>query len=193
MLANVSIIFCLLIIRQLNQFARIKLISFLFCQFLELPTGCISPSSPTYYSFETSTNLIDDGQNVVARVEESKFDSTKSSRPVVNKRIYVSPSNRRFPDSSSSDNLNNIINRNQISTNDIGSGLFHSFDLPFQTYHKSRGFRRGYLTSARTVESPAYSVDSGGQASSSLTKELAKVFNVKQGFYSGIYDNLNER
>lgn len=85
------------------------------------------------------------------------------------------------------------MSRNQISSNNIGSGLYQSFDVPFKTYRKSRGFRRGYLTSARTVESPAHSVDSGGQASTGLTKELAKVFNLKQGFYSGIYDNPNER
>lgn len=111
-------------------------------------------------------------------------------------RIYVSPSRRvgsSSSSSSSSESLNKIITKNQILSNEIGSGLFSSYEVPVKSYRNSRGYRRGYLTSARTVESPAISVDSGGQASTSLAKELAKVFNVKQGFYSGTYENMENR
>lgn len=134
--------------------------------------------------------MVDDGQNVVAQLNERNFDSSKSSQPLVNQRIFVSPSGGS---SGSSESLNKIISKNQILSNNIGSGLFRSFEVPVRNYRKSRGFRKSYLTSARTVESPALSVDSGGQASTSLAKELAKVFNVKQGFYSGIYDNMERR
>lgn len=55
------------------------------------------------------------------------------------------------------------------------------------------GFRRGFLTSARTVEPPARSSDSGGlnRASTRLANSIAKVFNVKQGYYSDIYAQLD--
>lgn len=52
--------------------------------------------------------------------------------------------------------------------------------------------RRGFMVSPRTVESPALSVDSGGRTSSSIASEVAKILNVKQGYYSDIYDKMDK-
>lgn len=74
----------------------------------------------------------------------------------------------------------------------MGDEAFEKFIMNRHILHPSKGYRRrGFVSTARTVESPAYSVDSGGQSSTSLASEIAKLLNVKQGFYSDLYNKID--
>lgn len=163
----------------------------------------------SYYSYETQTNTIDDGNKVLTRVEERKSDSTLPDQQSIRQRLILGPSKLRLMH-------NNWINRHQLRTNNIGIGLPRapieasgSFEKVFNKYtapinnnnpfepaasainlNLKRG--RGFLSRARTVESPALSVDSGGQASSGLAHEItAKLLDVKQGHYADIYNKID--
>lgn len=101
--------------------------------------------------------------------------------------------------------MNNMITQNQIKSNRVGTGLTQqlrtSFEQsPFREFARNFGKRffgdinqrgRGFLTRPRTVESPAYSVDSGGHSSSSIAGDIAKLFDIKQGHYADIYDKID--
>lgn len=102
--------------------------------------------------------------------------------------------------------MNNIIGQNQIRSNQVGTGLIHKAQTSFDN-NRFRDFarsftnkffgqdinhrERGFLTRPRTVESPAYSVDSGGHSSGSIAGELAKLLDIKQGYYADIYDKID--
>lgn len=149
----------------------------------------------TYYSYETRTNSIDDGNKLISRLEERKYDS--QSPEIIKNKIFVGPSKLNR------DARNSWINRQQVRTNLIGglpervSGNFNkALDKLSNAFNRRTNaignpFRRGFVSRARTVESPALSVDSGGQASSNLAHEMAKLLDVKQGYYADIYNKMD--
>lgn len=79
-------------------------------------------------------------------------------------------------------NSNNIVPLNQADRFERFTGKFSKF--------------AGFLTRPRTVESPALSVDTGGGgvgSSTIIAGEISKLFNVKQGYYSDIYNRIDGR
>lgn len=154
----------------------------------------------TFYSYQTKTNTVDDGNNVITRIQERKLDHL--SPEIVQQKLIIKPSNRRgFTNSNSIINNNNNIARQQIRTNTIGTGLEREispvekgqYEKLMNRFRENRSKhypRRGFKSRARTVESPALSVDSGGQASSSLASEVAKLLDVKQGYYADVYNKM---
>lgn len=150
----------------------------------------------TFFSYETRTNSIDDGTKHITRVEERNYDSL--SPETVKQKLIVGPSKLRAKQHS------NWINRQQMLTNSIGTSLERptsssssgsAFEKLFQRLSNNRLSsnppRRGFINRARTVESPALSVDSGGQASSSLAQGMAKLLDVKKGNYADFYNRID--
>lgn len=165
--------------------------------------GQQAEASASFYSYETRTNTIDDGDKVLTRLEERKSDSL--SPETIRQKLIVGPSKLRAAH-------NNWINRQQLRTNLIGTGLERAsigssaFEKLFNRYNNNNdnssinNYRsgnqkrqRGFISKARTVESPALSVDSGGQklASISLAHEMAKFLDVERGHYADIYNQID--
>lgn len=135
------------------------------------------------YTYERRVNTIDDGFNKVTNYETTKYDSTRMDKPRVEGNTIFVPSHYK-------ESKNNLILRKQRKTNNIGTGW--DVKMPFRMFDS--GFWKSGprdQISARAVESPAYSVDSGGHASSSIAGEIAKILNVKQGFYADVYNRLD--
>lgn len=140
----------------------------------------------SYYSYEIKENSIDNGFKKITNYETRKYDSYNMRKPRVEAKTFVLPS--RYE----SDN-NKMILRKQRTTNKVGTGF--EMKMPSRNWFESRFDQadRGKLLKRKTrsVESPAYSVDSGGQASSSIAGEIAKILHIKQGYYADVYNRLD--
>lgn len=142
-------------------------------------------------TFEKVSRTVDDGNQIVMSLDEKTFDSSKDAKPKVRHELLVGPS------SASSKYIYN----HQLKTNKVGTGiawspsksLLASNLAGWLTAHRANqhGRQRGFLSRARTVESPAFSVDSGGRASASLGSSIAKILDVKQGHYADIYNQID--
>ena len=144
----------------------------------------------TYYSHKSRSRSIGNGDKFITEIKESNFDSQRPfdpQRPQVIQRYVISPGRpqRGFDD----------IKRKQLATNNIGIGYesqrVNSLNGFLSGFGDRGQFQRGFITKARTVESPALSVDSGGRASVSIANEVAKLLNVKQGYYADVYDKID--
>lgn len=145
---------------------------------------CVCLASARTYSYEISENSIDDGRNKITKYETKKFDSSSMKRPYFEGKTIVVPSNYKV-------NTNNVILQNQRNTNKIGTGFEVAMPMQFHNKHHLQRNTIRHSSKARSVESPAYSVDSGGQASSSIAGEIAKILHVKQGHYADVYSRLD--
>lgn len=84
--------------------------------------------------------------------------------------------------------------KRQMETNQIGLGDLEE-EGTFRNIFKnccSRTKSERLVSRARTVESPALSVDSGGRSSGGgVASEIARILNVKQGHYADLYDRID--
>lgn len=92
------------------------------------------------------------------------------------------------------DSWNKQIAKRQMETNEIGLSD-RDEQSTLRDFFKgccSKYKREQLVSRARTVESPALSVDSGGRSSGGgVASEIAKILNVKQGHYADLYDRID--
>ena len=171
---------------------------------------------PVVQSFSKTYEIIDDGRQAITKIDETELNSARSMKPRHRYKFLITPSN-----GASSPNGNSVLSHAQQSKLQLPNGNFarSSAFLPPQTQLNSigqhrhnvdnmrranlagffqkladfGGFRRGFLpkSTARTVESPALSVDTGGQSSHSLVGGISRLLKFKHGHYSDMYNRLD--
>lgn len=129
----------------------------------------------TQYSYVRETNTLDNGKDRVTEVKGSEYNSDVHQQPISYRKVYGFPS----------------FNPNQVATNKIGGySNYREYSSGFGGGGGRLGVRGFYTNRGRTVESPAIIADLGGNKPD-MTSALSKIFHVKQGFYSDLYNDMD--
>lgn len=141
-------------------------------------------------SYETQVTSVNDGNKIVTTVRKRQRGNPKSEFGFTQKQgKFVHPNS-----------WNNMVfspRIQQVASNEVQFDGSNSQKFSWSNwgvgYGQPKIQTRKLRSTARNVEPPAQSVDTGGNrpGGNSVAGEIAKVLNIKQGYYSDIYDQFD--